>query len=128
VLRTNGTNTQRARLSLDWDRPFVGGLGDLWTLKLHLDAVGYNATHFDQQPNFGPTDAVDAARALPQMALDVRWPFMRQSNGWGTQLIEPMAEVVRWADAARDAGVRDWDAMVVASADASGAPSAPAGM
>ncbi len=94
VLRTNGTNTQRARLSLDWDRPFTGGLGDLWTLKLHLDAVAYNASHFNQQPNFGPTDAVDAARALPQVALDVRWPFMRNSGAWGTQLIEPIAEVV----------------------------------
>lgn len=37
---------------------------------------------------------------------------------------EPMAEVARWADAARDAGVRDWDAMVVATATAGGAPSA----
>lgn len=94
VLRTNGTNTQRGRLSLEWDRPFVGALGDLWTLKLHLDALGYNATHFNQQPNFGPTDAVDAARALPQVALDVHWPFMRDAGAWGTELIEPIAEVV----------------------------------
>ncbi|MGH7043560.1 MAG: LPS-assembly protein LptD [Acetobacteraceae bacterium] len=94
VLRTDGTNTERGRLTLDWDRPYVGALGDLWTLKLHLDALAYNASHFNQQPNFGPTDTVDAARALPQMALDVRWPFMRSSGAWGTQLIEPMAEVV----------------------------------
>lgn len=37
---------------------------------------------------------------------------------------DPMAEVARWADAARDAGVRDWDAMVVATATAAAAPSA----
>ncbi|MDE2006488.1 MAG: LPS-assembly protein LptD [Rhodospirillales bacterium] len=94
VLRGSGTNTRRGRLTLEWDRPFVGRLGDLWTLRLHLDAVGYNATHFNQQPNFGPTDRVDAARAQPQIALDLRWPFMRNSGSWGTQLIEPMAEVV----------------------------------
>jgi LPS-assembly protein len=94
VLRANGTNTRRARLTLDWDRPFTGQLGDLWTLRLHLDAVGYNATHFNEQPNFGPTDTVNAARALPQMALDVRWPFARDAGAWGTQLIEPMAELV----------------------------------
>jgi LPS-assembly protein len=94
VLRTDGTNTQRGRLTMEWDRPFVGALGDLWTLKLHVDAVGYNATHFNEQPNFGPTDAVDAARALPQVALDVHWPFMRDSGAWGTQLIEPIAQVV----------------------------------
>ena len=37
---------------------------------------------------------------------------------------EPMAEVERWADAARAAGVHDWDAMVVATCDAAGVPSA----
>ncbi len=94
ILRTDGTNTRRARLSLDWDRPFTGALGDLWTLRLHMDALGYNATQFNQQPNFGPTATVNAARALPQMALDVRWPFERDSGAWGTQLIEPMAELV----------------------------------
>jgi pyridoxamine 5'-phosphate oxidase len=37
---------------------------------------------------------------------------------------EPMAEVERWVEAARTAGVRDWDAMVVATCDAAGVPSA----
>ena len=94
VVRTDGTNTRRARLSVEWDRPFTGALGDLWTLKLHADAIGYNATDFNLQPNFGPMSRVNTARALPQMAVDVRWPFMRASGAWGTQLIEPMAELV----------------------------------
>ncbi len=94
VVRADGTNTRRARLSVEWDRPFTGALGDLWTLKLHADAIGYNATDFNLQPNFGPTSRVNAARVLPQMAVDVRWPFMRDSGAWGTQLIEPMAELV----------------------------------
>jgi pyridoxamine 5'-phosphate oxidase len=37
---------------------------------------------------------------------------------------EPMAEVVKWAEEARVAGVRDWDAMVVATATRAGLPSA----
>lgn len=37
---------------------------------------------------------------------------------------EPMPEVVTWADAARDAGVVDWDAMVVATTTPEGKPSA----
>ena len=94
VVRTDGTNTRRARLSVEWDRPFTGALGDIWTLKLHADAIGYNATDFNLQPNFGPTSRVNTARALPQMAVDVRWPFMRDSGAWGTQLIEPIAELV----------------------------------
>jgi pyridoxamine 5'-phosphate oxidase len=37
---------------------------------------------------------------------------------------EPMAEVERWVAAAQAAGVRDWDAMVVATCDTAGVPSA----
>jgi pyridoxamine 5'-phosphate oxidase len=39
-------------------------------------------------------------------------------------LADPLAQLQRWVDEARAAAVRDWDAMVVATADASGAPSA----
>jgi LPS-assembly protein len=94
VMRTVGTNTRRASLTLDWQRPFVGQLGDLWTIKLHNDAIGYDASAFNEQPNFGPVNQISTARSQPQAALDFRWPFMRDSGAWGTQLIEPMAEIV----------------------------------
>lgn len=94
VLRTTGTNTRRANLTVNWERPFVGELGDLWKITLHGDAVAYDASAFDQQPNFGPHGNVNAARALPQMAVDFRWPFMRDSGNWGVQVIEPMLQLV----------------------------------
>ncbi len=37
---------------------------------------------------------VNDARALPQAAVDLRWPLARNSGAWGTQLIEPMAEII----------------------------------
>lgn len=37
---------------------------------------------------------------------------------------DPLVQIQRWIDEARAGEVRDWDAMVVASADVSGAPSA----
>lgn len=94
VVRTVGTNTRRINMTANYSLPFVGSLGDLWTVKVHGDAIGYNANDFNEVPNFGPRENVDAARALPQAALDFRWPFMRNSGAWGTQLIEPMAEIV----------------------------------
>ena len=94
VVRTDGTNTQRANITLNWERPFVGPLGDLWSIALHTDAIGYNATSFNQQPNFGTHSQVDTARALPQIAMNFRWPFMRDSGAWGTQLIEPIAQLI----------------------------------
>ena len=94
VMRTDGTNTRRAASRSNWSRPFVGALGDLWKITLHNDAIAYDASAFNEQPNFGPKSQVNAARAQPQAALDFRWPFMRDSGAWGTQLIEPIAQIV----------------------------------
>lgn len=94
VMRTSGTNTRRASLTANWERPFVGALGDLWKITLHGDAIGYDANKFNQQPNFGTRDDVNSARGLPQMAVDFRWPFMRDSGAWGTQLIEPIIQLI----------------------------------
>ncbi len=94
VLRDIGTNTRRANLTVNWSRPFVGPLGDLWKVTLHTDAIAYDANNFNEQPNFGPQSQINAARAQPQAALDFHWPFMRDSGAWGTQLIEPIAQIV----------------------------------
>ena len=94
VFRTDGTNTRRLNTAITWERPFRGALGDLWKVSLHGDAIGYNATRFNSQPNFGPFDKVESARILPQAALDFRWPFARDAGKWGRQIIEPMAQVI----------------------------------
>lgn len=94
VMRTTGTDTRRANLAVNWERPFVGPLGDVWKFTLHTDAIGYDANAFNEQPNFGTHNNVDAARALPQASLDFRWPFMRDSGAWGTQILEPIAQVI----------------------------------
>jgi LPS-assembly protein len=94
ILRTVGTNTRRTSLTMNWERPFVGEYGDLWTVTLHNDAAAYDATAFNEQPNYGTHDSVEDARALPQVAVDVRWPFMRDSGVWGTQVIEPHLQLV----------------------------------
>jgi LPS-assembly protein len=94
VLRTDGTNTRRASMTVNWERPFVGELGDLWKITLHGDAAAYSASDFNEQPNYGTHSNIEAARALPQVAVDFRWPFMRDSGAWGTQVIEPMLQLV----------------------------------
>lgn len=94
VMRADGTNTRRADLIVNWERPFVGALGDLWKVTLHGVAAAYNASDFNKQPNYGTHSDVDTARALPEVAVDWRWPFMRYSGAWGTQMIEPMLQLV----------------------------------
>jgi LPS-assembly protein len=94
VMRSDGTNTRRGALTVNWERPFSGRLGDQWKLSLHGDATAYDASQFDLQPNFGPFPNLTAVRALPQAAVDFNWPFARDGGAWGTQLIEPIAEVI----------------------------------
>src|SRR5208283_1655682 len=64
VARTDGTDTRRANMTLNWERPFMGWLGDVWKLTLHNDAAAYNASSFEEQPNFGTQNVIDTARAL----------------------------------------------------------------
>jgi LPS-assembly protein len=94
VIRTDGTNTRRASLTMNWERPFNGRLGDLWKITLHGDAAAYNASQFENQPSFGDADNMNGVHALPQAALDMRWPFARNSGGWGSQLLEPIAQLI----------------------------------
>jgi LPS-assembly protein len=94
VIRTDGTNTRRGSLTMDYERPFSGLLGDQWKITLHGDAAAYDASDFNLLPNYGPYANVDTARALPQVAVDFRWPFARDGGVWGTQLIEPIAQMI----------------------------------
>ncbi|MBS0559708.1 MAG: LPS-assembly protein LptD [Proteobacteria bacterium] len=94
VYRADGTNTRRATMNVNWDRPFMGMVGDEWKFTAHLYSAAYDANFFNQQPNFGTVPDINDARALPQVALQVKWPWMRNSGSWGTQLIEPIIQVV----------------------------------
>ena len=94
VMRTDGTSTRRASLTMNYAVPFTGPVGDLWKLQLHGDAAGYDAGDFNNQPNWGTANSVSTARALPQAALMAHWPFMRDSGDWGTQIIEPIAQII----------------------------------
>jgi len=92
VLRQIGTNTQRAAATLNWERPFAGSFGEVYGLTLQVDSAAYSATSLNQNPNYGTANSTETARAQPQVALDMRWPFVR--SGWGTQLIEPHVQFI----------------------------------
>lgn len=94
ILRQIGTNTQRASASFNWQRPFTGAFGEVYGLTLHADTAAYVATSLNQSPNYQPDGSTQAARAHPQVALEVRWPLVRDGGRLGTQLIEPIAQLI----------------------------------
>lgn len=93
VFRQVGTDTRRANLSVNWERPATGALGDLWKLVLHVDSAVYSTTNLNELPSWGAANAATAAQAMPTMALEARWPLMR-SSGSGTQTIEPIMQLI----------------------------------
>ncbi len=94
VLRSQGTNTQRAGASLDWQRPFVGGYGEQYKVTLHADMAAYQASGVNQQPTYGSPSGVTTAHAQPTLAAEVRWPFIRDGGALGSQIIEPIAQLI----------------------------------
>ena len=94
VVREVGTNTQRAGASIDWQRPFAGELGEQYNVTIHADMAAYVATSLNQQPSYGPAGSNTTARAQPTIAAEMRWPFLRDGGASGSQIIEPIAQLV----------------------------------
>lgn len=92
IVRAQGTNTRRGSLSANWERPFQGAFGDLWTVVFHVDSAAYSTNQLSGQPSYGPTNAASTAQAMPTAAVNVHWPLMRSAGSWGTQIIEPIAQ------------------------------------
>ncbi len=94
VFRQIGVNTQRASVSANWQRPFVGQLGELYKITFRTDAAVYNATSLNQQPTYGSAGAASTARVQPTVAAEVRWPFQRDAGALGTQILEPIVQLI----------------------------------
>lgn len=94
VLRNEGTNTQRTSVTVNWERPAIGKFGDIWKLVLHADAAAYAAHRLDEEPNFSTNATGGAVQGLPVAALQLRWPLQRDAGRWGTQVLEPILQVI----------------------------------
>ncbi len=94
LLRRDGTNTQRASLQVNWERPAVGAYGELYKLTMHGDAAAYSTRQLDAQPSWGPSNASSSAQGQPTAAFEMRWPLIRDAGRWGSQLIEPIVQLI----------------------------------
>ena len=94
VMRDVGTNTRRIAFIPSYSLPFMLPEGIVGTARLKLDAAYYNADKLNQQPNFSTTQQASIARAQPYGAVMLRWPFIRPTQHWGSQLIEPIVQLV----------------------------------
>lgn len=95
ILRTTGTDTQRAALSGDYSLPFQDNLGELWSAVFHFDVAGYNANNINEFPNYDTsTTHASTLRGLPQFAINYRYPIMNDSGRLGSQLFQPIVQLI----------------------------------
>jgi LPS-assembly protein len=94
VLRGRGANDQRANLDVNWERPAIGAFGEVYKTTLHVDSEVYNGFDLNQQPDYLKVGDASTARAQPSGAVEVRWPLLRQNAGGGSELIEPIAQII----------------------------------
>ena len=95
ILRTTGTNTQRAAISGTYSLPFLDNIGEQWSADVHVDLAAYNADNINEFPNYS-TSATHASelRGLPQFAINYRYPIMNESGSLGSQLFEPIVQLI----------------------------------
>jgi LPS-assembly protein len=94
VLRDVGTNDQQLAGNLTWNRPFNGALGERWLLTLQAMGVAYNANDLTAQPNYDQNDVTRGVHGQVQAALKLNWPFVRDAGKLGSQIVEPIVQVI----------------------------------
>lgn len=94
VLRNEGTNAQQLGARLQWDRPFAGLLGERYLLTAQVEGSVFQASVLNGQPNYQNVPQATGGHALPQVALKMNWPFLRDAGSLGTQIVEPIVQVI----------------------------------
>jgi LPS-assembly protein len=98
LTREEGRQVARASMVNGWTLPYTSDWGDVWTLRTRLQTDAYwtvgndpsDPNNFDTG-NDGETDF--AGRVFPQAALEWRYPWVAQADGW-EHIFQPMAQFV----------------------------------
>jgi LPS-assembly protein len=95
IARADGPDSQRLTGEMRWQRPFVLGDGQLWTLVADVRGDAYHVDNDDpiDYPTI-PTKSRYIGRAIPYAALDWRWPFISQGGGGRSYILQPIVQLV----------------------------------
>jgi LPS-assembly protein len=89
-----GTYT-RLSTSVDWRRTFIDPYGEMFTpfFSLRGDVASVQVTNQPGVSNYINPGNTDIVRAMPTAGLEYKFPFISVQS-WGTQTIEPIAQVI----------------------------------
>jgi LPS-assembly protein len=89
-----GTYT-RLSVEAQWRRSFTDPAGEIWTpfAIMRADAVNADISNQPGVSNFLPVGDTQAARLMPTVGMEYRYPFINVQP-WGSTTIEPIAQVI----------------------------------
>jgi LPS-assembly protein len=100
LVRGISGTTSRASLNLSWRRRFVDDIGQTWTPFTYLrtdgfwvspDFTGYQNAYLQ---NFIGDGDETAARIMPAVGMEYRFPLVAKLGETATQVVEPIAQVI----------------------------------
>jgi len=85
----------RFSAEMTWRRSITDSFGQVFTpfASVRADAGAMDIKNDPAVANFIPTGDSDLVRAMPTVGLEYRYPFINVQS-WGTQTIEPIAQVI----------------------------------
>jgi LPS-assembly protein len=89
-----GTYT-RLTAEAQWRKSFTDPMGQIWTpfAIMRADAIDASISNQPGVSNFLPVGDTQAARLMPAVGLEYRYPFINVQP-WGTTTIEPIAQII----------------------------------
>lgn len=86
--RDRGTDAQRLSTRVAWNLPFITPDGQSYKVAASMRGDAYHADNLTT----GNKTSANAGRAIPEIAVDWRYPFTRPGRSF-SQVVEPMAMV-----------------------------------
>lgn len=112
IFRSAGTDTRRLGTRASYELPVTGSMGEIWTFRSQADILGGWVSELDQAPNFGRSSDDGAfTNGNIRAAVDWRWPLIRPTGGWGTQIIEPRLQLVTGPNTGLQASIPNEDSL-----------------
>ncbi|MBE9556786.1 MAG: LPS-assembly protein LptD [Proteobacteria bacterium] len=110
TMRDDGANTRRLSLKGGYSIPFVSDYGLVTTVSTSLQADAY---HMDRVLVDGQSENnVVAGRAIPRAAIEMRYPFVRGTEGI-RQVIEPVVALIAAPNNGNPVEIPQEDSVVV---------------
>ena len=95
LLRGAPGTFSRLSAQADWRRSVTDGFGQVFTpfASLRADAASVQVSNDPNVGNYINTGDNNVVRAMPTVGMEYRYPFINVQS-WGTQTIEPMAQII----------------------------------